>query len=369
MVYLLFLFTLLFSSAVVLYFLPRILLLSLKNKILDKIDSRKVHSTAACRLGGASFLPAIVLSVIISSLYFTDFAPVGIDVELTRCSLLIICSSMILYFVGIYDDIVWLRYKEKFLFQFITAALVIGSGCYITDLNGLCGIGHIPGVVGIPLTFVLIVFITNAINLIDGIDGLASMLSMMAFIAYGVMFYLNGNYINCIFCVAALGALGPFWHHNVLGLRKGVKAKIFMGDGGALVIGFILSVMAVKLWNSTSMEGSRYGYISDYSWVIAFTMLIIPCFDVLRVMLHRVREHNSPFLPDKNHFHHKLMAFGLSARRSLVVLSIINVAFLVINYSLATTHIDITFIVVADVVIWVAMHIYLSRRIKLTNPE
>ncbi|MFR9603640.1 MAG: MraY family glycosyltransferase [Rikenellaceae bacterium] len=340
------------------------MLVSLKNRILDKIDSRKVHSTSASRLGGASFLPAIVLTTIVSTIALGMFNVEGVDATLSNQSLLVICSMIVLYFVGIYDDIEGMRYKEKFFYQFITAGLVVYSGICIVDFNGLCGVGAIPTIIGMVFTIVLIVFITNAINLIDGIDGLASMLSIMAFGMYALMFFLSGDYVNCIFCIAALGALGPFWHHNVLGIRKRMTSKIFMGDGGTLVIGFLLSVMAVKLWGSHSLEGERFGYISDYSWVVAFTMLIIPCFDVVRVVLSRVKEHKPLFLPDKSHFHHKLLALGLTARQSLMTLVSVNIIFLAVNWVLATQHVNITIIVFFDIVLWMTIHIILTNKLK-----
>ncbi|MFI3268487.1 MAG: MraY family glycosyltransferase [Rikenellaceae bacterium] len=352
------------SAIVVLYFLPKIMLLSLKNRILDRIDNRKIHSTAACRLGGASFFPAIIISTILTSVVFDLLQVGGVSAQFTANSQLIICSTMILYFVGIYDDIVGMRYKEKFIFQFITAVFVVCSGTYISDFNGLFGMGEVSKFIGIPFSIVLIVFITNAVNLIDGIDGLASMLSIMAFTMYSMMFYLNSNYTDCIFCLASLGALSPFFHHNVFGVRKGIASKIFMGDGGALVIGFILSVMAIKLWNSSSLIGEKCDYISDYSWVVAFTMLIIPCFDVVRVVLHRAKARKPLFLPDKCHFHHKLIALGLTPRKSLIVLLITNLIFLTINCVLATQHVTVTLIILFDTALWLAIHIILTHKIS-----
>ncbi len=358
------LFALVLSSSIVFYFLPKIMLISLRNKLLDKIDSRKVHSSVASRLGGASFLPAIVITTILSSIALGMFNAGEVNATLSNQSLLVICSMIVLYFVGIYDDIEGMRYKEKFFYQFITAGLVVYSGICIVDFNGLCGVETIPTIIGMLFTIVLIVFITNAINLIDGIDGLASMLSIMAFGMYAIMFFLSNDYVNCIFCIAALGALAPFWHHNVLGIRKRMTSKIFMGDGGALVIGFLLSVMAVKLWGNHSFEGEKFGYISDYSWVVAFTMLIIPCFDVVRVVLSRAKEKKPLFLPDKSHFHHKLLSLGLTPRQSLMALVCVNIVFLAVNWVLAVQHIGITIIVVLDVALWMAIHMTLTNMIK-----
>ncbi len=351
------------AAIIVSYFLPKIMLLSLKNGLLDKIDSRKIHSTAASRLGGASFLPAIIISSISCYVFFGEFGWFNLAGTISNNVLMVISSAMILYFVGLYDDIVGMRYKEKFFFQSLTAALVIYTGSYIHCLNGFLLIEDIPTILGVLLSLVLIVFITNAINLIDGIDGLASMLSMMAFGMYSLFFTLNGEYLSAIIALSALGALMPFFYHNVFGVRRRMASKIFMGDGGALVIGFLLSVMAIKLWNSSNLVGQRYDYISDYSWVIAFTMLIIPCFDVVRVVVHRFLDHKPLFLPDRSHFHHRLISLGLTPRRSLMVLFIFNLLFLMLNIILAVLHLPITVIIVMDIALWLTIHKTLSVKI------
>lgn len=368
MLYSILLFPILISAGIVLYFLPKIMLLSLKNRLLDRIDKRKVHSAAASRLGGASFLPAILISMFLSIGLFESRLE-GVDLQLTRSSLLIICSAIVLYFVGIYDDIIGVRFKKKFFFQFVTAIMVVYSGSYINNLNGLFSIWEISPYLGFPLSIILIVFITNAINLIDGIDGLASMLSIMAFLAYSIMFTLQGDYLDSLICLSSLGALVPFWHHNVFGVRKGIASKIFMGDSGALLIGFLLSVMAIKLWNSLSLYDDSGSRIAENSWIIGYTMLIIPCFDVVRVAAYRITHNRSPFLPDKNHFHHRLMALGCTARQSLYVIIAFNLLFVVVNWISALYNVDIMIIMLLNIIMWLAIHGTISRKIKRLGSE
>ncbi len=356
--------TLILSAGIVLYVLPRLLLISLKNGILDKIDSRKIHTVRASRLGGVSFYPAIFIAIIIAYVIGDNFGFAGFEFSLSNEFLVLLCSSLALYMVGVYDDIMGVGYRKKFTFQAVAATMIVAAGCYVDDFNGLLFIGQVPDYVGVVISWLLIIFVINAINLIDGIDGLASMLSMMAFAMYGLMFYLCDDNLRCVLCVALFGALAPFWHHNVFGVRRGTTSKIFMGDGGAFLVGFILAILAIDLWNSSSLTGARNGYISDYSWVVAYTMLIIPCFDVLRVILYRLRIKQPLFKAGKHHFHHKLMAIGLSPRRSLVVLLVINALFIAINAALAVNHIDINIIVLIDVALWLAIHQVLTRKIK-----
>ncbi len=355
---------LILSAGIVLYTLPRLLLISLKNGILDKIDNRKIHTVRASRLGGVSFFPAIFIATILAYVVGASFGFAGFDFYLTNEFLVLLCSSLVLYMVGVYDDIIGVGYRKKFTFQAVAATMIVATGCYVDDFNGFLCLGQVPSYVGIVLSWLLIIFVINAVNLIDGIDGLASMLSMIAFAMYGLMFYLCGDNLHCALCVALIGALAPFWYHNVFGVRRGFKSKIFMGDGGAFIIGFILAVLAIDLWNSSSLEGARNGYISDYSWVVAYTMLIIPCFDVLRVIFYRMRIKQPLFKAGKHHFHHKLMAIGLSPRKSLVALLVINGVFIALNAALALRHIDINIIVLADVALWLFIHQVLTRRIK-----
>ncbi|MFR9550688.1 MAG: MraY family glycosyltransferase [Rikenellaceae bacterium] len=368
MLYSILLFPIIISAGIVLYFLPKIMFLSLKNRLLDRIDNRKVHSTAASRLGGASFLPAIAVALILTSVFF-DGVIQGVNLQLSSNSLLILCSMIILYFVGLYDDIVGIRYKKKFLFQFLTATLVVYSGGYIDNFNGLFGIEAVNIYLGIPLSIILIVFITNAINLIDGIDGLASMLSIMAFIVYAIMFVLQRDYVDALFCLSAVGALTPFWYHNVFGVRKGLAAKIFMGDSGALVVGFLLSVMALKLWGSSTFDSDSGSRLSENSWILGYTMLIIPCFDVVRVFVYRLVHHKSPFLPDKNHFHHRLMALGYTSRQSLYLIILFNAVFVTVNWLTALYGVHLMTIILLDIILWLAIHRTISYKIKRLGIE
>ncbi len=351
----------LISATIVLYSLPKILLFSLKKKLLDKVDYRKVHSTTASRLGGAAFFPSILIALVVSVVLCPNVTTYSISIN-NNFLIEMICV-MILYIIGLIDDTVEIRYRKKFIFQFITAIAIVSSGNYIFDLNGFLGIEQINEYVSFPLTIVLIVFITNAINLIDGINGLASLLSIIAFGFYGLMFYLNNDILNSIIAFVYMGALLPFFYHNVFGTRKNIKSRIFMGDGGALVIGFTLAIMAIKLWNISYIGSIEQKHVSVLSCIISFTMLLIPCFDVVRVVLHRAKNKQPLFLPDKNHFHHKLMAYGFSAHQTLVLIVLLDLFYILLNVSLLYIYPNFTFIVLIDVLSWIGLHIILTNRI------
>ncbi len=350
------------SGYIVSVFLPKILFISLKKNLLDPIDDRKVHQTTASRLGGVSFYPAIFISFAMCSI-LADFFCI-LNFEITSIAILELALLFILYFVGMYDDIVGVNFKVKFLAQIVVALFVILTGTYLKSFYGIDGAILIPLWIAIPLSLLLIVFIVNAINLIDGINGLASMLSMVALSTYGVIFMLTDDLIYSMISFAAVGALVPFWHHNVFGVRQRTQSRIFMGDCGALVIGAILSIMAIRVWNTPSEEYSMV--TPEMCHILAYTVLFVPCLDVVRVVLYRLKTRNPLFLPDNNHIHHKFMALGNTPRQALWIISAIQIFYLLLNILLATMF-NILYIFAIDVIIWMIMHTILTNRIKNNN--
>ncbi len=353
------------SFALVAGMLPRVLIMSLRKRLVDPIDPRKVHSVPASRLGGVTFFPALLFSVwfCISLTHLSRLIfgfEIMLDVQLIMESL----ALLTLFMVGVYDDILGVPYRQKFVVQIFAAILVIASGTYFNTMHGLFGLNDVPAYIGIPVTLFIYVFVTNAINLIDGIDGLASLLSIMAFFVYGVLFFVNGRLDDSIFAFATLGALVPFCYLNVFGVKRGAGSKIFMGDTGALVIGAILGFMAIKIWNISYSEGGTP--IDSIYYVLAYTMLLVPCFDVVRIILHRYRTKKPLFLPDKNHIHHKFMALGMSSRQALSWIIAVNIFFVGLNLILAGwLNINMTIVVIVDVVVWTFMHLHLTNQVKL----
>ncbi len=346
------------SFAFSLYTLPKIILLSLEKRLFDSVGGRKVHTTVASRLGGVVFLPAIFLATNVSLTLAYIYTPDTITSSLLVRFLLQISAVLVLYFVGIFDDILGLKYRVKFIFQIVSALLIITSGVYIESFQGLLGIGEIPFWISVPLTAFIIVFITNSINLIDGIDGLSSLLSIFAITVYGTLLVMRGAVIDSIFAVAALGALIPFAVINIKGFRKRSHTKIFMGDGGTLVVGTILSILALKVWNIDSIANTS----DELCPIMAFSMLLIPCFDVVRVVLRRARNKKPLFLPDRNHIHHKYIDLGLNPIQCLTYIQVQNVIFITLNFVLLH-FLSLTQIVFIDVAIWTISHIIITRKI------
>ena len=339
--------------------LPKISLVSFRKRLFDKVDKRKIHTDPIPRLGGVAFFPCIMMTVsltIIGDNLWQDYNM--LDRHLTIRLLSMVCCLFMLYLMGIMDDLIGVRYRSKFVIHILCGMLLVGSGLYLNNLYGLFGIHDIPSFIGMPFTVFIIVYIINAINLIDGIDGLASGLSIIAFFAFGCMFILLQWWMYAFIAFAAFSVLIPFFYYNVCGkIHKG--RKIFMGDTGSLTIGLLLAVMAIRL----SMSDPVKDRALPGSIVMAFSFLIVPMLDVVRVVIHRLREGKSPFLPDKNHIHHKFIALGMSQRQAMVCIVSIAFAYAAVN-ALLIHYLPATLLFLLDVAVWTVMHCYITMKIN-----
>ena len=223
---------------------------------------------------------------------------------------------------------------------------------------GVLWIGQLPSWLGWLISGFVVVYIVNAINLIDGIDGLASGLSGIALIFYGIVLTLANEWALSLLVWAQLGTLVPFFYYNVFGNPKKRK-KIFMGDTGSLTVGIMLSFIALSVTNIEAPDVTK-----DYNLlVLAFSPLIIPAFDVVRVYFHRIRQHRNPFLPDKCHIHHKLLALGLSQRASLCAILLSAVLFMLVNISLSP-WVSATWLILGDVLLWLCGNLLITHAIR-----
>lgn len=341
--------------------IPQILLIAFRRKLFDEVDERKVHKGVVPRLGGIAFLPAIIFSICLVLAVNISFDVIDISRVLGGASksiLYLLCAQMLIFLVGIADDLIGVRYKAKFMAQIICAVFICSAGAYISDLGGLLWIHQIPAWLGWCISGFIVVYLVNAINLIDGIDGLASGLSGIALIFYGIVLTISHQWVLALLAWAQLGTLVPFFYYNVFGNQKKQK-KIFMGDTGALTVGMLLSFIALSITNIESVEITHH-----YNKIIlAFSPLIIPGFDVVRVYFHRIRNHRNPFLPDKCHIHHKLLALGISQRVSLCIILISAIIFMLVNI-LLSPYVAATWLVIADIAIWIIVNVLMTRAIR-----
>lgn len=342
--------------------IPQILLVSYRRKLFDMPDERKIHRGTVPRLGGIAFTPVILFSV--SLLLGMSILMGNTDMEnMMRINAQAIsfglCALLLMYLTGMSDDLIGVRYRAKFVVQIFCAVLLIGAGMYVNDLHGIIGLGHISPWFGIPLTILIVVYVVNAINLIDGIDGLASGLSSAAFIIYGTAFLMIGKPIFAMLSFACLGVLIQFFYYNVFGSAER-KKKIFMGDTGSLTIGLLLAFLGLAL---LQWSPDKFPTFRTNPMILAVSPLIIPCFDVVRVFLHRVRRHGNPFLPDKTHLHHKMLAIGLNQRLAMVLIVVASITFSIANI-LLSRYIEVNLLLILDILLWTLANLWLTRHIR-----
>jgi UDP-N-acetylmuramyl pentapeptide phosphotransferase/UDP-N-acetylglucosamine-1-phosphate transferase len=228
---------------------------------------------------------------------------------------------LILFFIGIKDDLVNLRASKKLVGQILAAVILVHmAGVKLTTFYGMFGIRDLPVWFSYVFSVFTCVVITNAFNLIDGIDGLAGSLGIVGAFTFGLWYHFLGMTQYTILCSALIGSLLAFLWFNK------TPAKIFMGDTGSMLIGFIMALLAMKFIESVRVLPKDHPYKILSVPVFTCTILIIPLFDTLRVFIIRMSKGKSPFHPDRNHIHHILIDLGLThmqATGSLVSFNIL----------------------------------------------
>lgn len=353
------------SAAIGFIIVPRIVIISRRKGLFDFINERKVHTKQVPRLGGVSFLPALLFSV---SFVMGIRYLIGIEVadnishNVLVETLFLLCGLVVLFFIGLADDLISVSFRYKLLSQVLVAGLMIISGVYVNNMHGFLGMHEIPSWFGYILTVILVCFVINAINLIDGVDGLASGLSSIALASLGVWFLEQHLFVYSMLAFAMLGVIIPFFVFNVFGR----KYKIFMGDTGSLLIGYLIAFLSAKLC-MISVSGPVFDFRG--APIFIFAILFIPLFDAARVFVERMRAGKSPFHPDKTHIHHKFLALGFSHRQTMVAIVLVEVVVIVVDIILSQ-YLDITLMFFANIVLGTFMMLVLHRiQSKLDDSE
>lgn len=275
---------------------PLAMRLAFKIGAVDRPDERKVHSRVMPRLGGLAIFSAFVLAVAVFA------RPAG-----PMWGLLI--GAVVIFLVGIADDIWQLSPWLKLLGQCLAAGVSIHSGIIVNfvsnPFNGPLDLGYF----SLPLTFLWIVGVTNAVNLIDGLDGLAAGVAGIAALTMGIVSLLQGQAVAALAEFILVAAIGGFIPYNFF------PARTFMGDGGSNFLGFSLACLAVL------------GTVKSTALIMLFVPIVIlgiPILDTFFAIIRRINNHTPIFRPDKDHLHHRLMAIGMSHRRSVVIIYLIS---------------------------------------------
>ncbi len=216
--------------------------------------------------------------------------------------------------------------------QILAAVIIVSLG--EVRINEIQGILDFPLEAGwsVAISIFIFVFMLNGFNLIDGIDGLAAITGIVSLSSFSVLFYIDGFYHIPMLSGALIGGLFAFIYYNMYCVRK----KIFMGDTGSLLIGFVVSIVAVSFlkFNNQYVDIESHKHMLNSTPAIAVAILIVPIIDTIRIFFLRILRGNSPFTPDKNHIHHRMLALGMSHHRISFTIGFVNIFFVVLAYSL-----------------------------------
>lgn len=323
----------------VVFTIPPIIRVGHAKHLFDSFNQRKLHTKPIPPLGGVAIFIGFTLATVVA----TD----GIRFDELKY---ILASVMVMFFIGLKDDLMDISARKKLLVQIFAAFLLAGMGdIRFTDLHGVFGIYGIGMVFSMLISVFTIIVIVNAFNLIDGIDGLASGLAMTSAFFLGYWFFIVGHFTYAIMAMALVGSLAGFFIFNVFGN----KHKLFLGDTGSLIIGLTIAALIIKFNEVNLNLTGEYAVYSSPS--ISFAIIVIPLIDTLRVMTIRIIDKKSPFSADNNHIHHRLHYFF---KKHIVITAILvaaNVALFLFALYLNDTGISVNYQLLILVVVSVVL--------------
>ncbi len=304
------------SVAFIITFLaiPVVLQIAEQKKLYDIPDERKVHTRPVASLGGVGIFGGFLLAALLS-----------IQGYLNPEFQYFFAAALVIFFLGLRDDIMILSATKKFIGQIIAASILIHlGGIRLDSMFGLFGFEQVPEGFSLALSYLTIIVVINSFNLIDGVDGLAASLGILSMLVFGIYFFVIDHPAYSLLAFSMAGSLVAFMifnHH---------PAKIFMGDSGSLMIGLVNSILVIKFINMASAPFVTVPVTSAVA--IGFAILIVPLLDTLRVFSIRIINGRSPFTPDRNHVHHLLLDRGLSHSAVTFTCVTINVAFILLAW-------------------------------------
>lgn len=333
---------------------PKVLKIAIIKNLVDNPDARKLQRNPVPVMGGIAVFFGIIIGLCCAQTLFSH-----------HNVFLLISAMFVMLYIGTIDDILDLTPTIRFAIEILIVAWIIYvNNASINSLWGLWGAYSIPEWVAWPLTIFAAVGIINAINLIDGVNGLSSGFCFMASALFATVFYLTGNIVMTVLAASAAGAIVPFFLHNVFGKTT----KMFIGDGGTLVIGTMMSIFVMEILHSGSMckplADSGLGLVP-----MTLAILAVPVFDTLRVMSMRILRGTSPFHPDRTHLHHMFIELGFShvgTTVSILSLNFMVVAAWYLSYRLGAS-VDVQLYIVLALSILITFAFYRFASIQIRN--
>ena len=315
-------FVFLLSFSVAYFALPSIIYVVKRKNLMDKPNERSSHKERTPTLGGISFFVSIVFTLMV-------FRPFDID----QVGINILSGVGVLFFVGLKDDLVGVKPSTKIIGQIIaTLMLFFSTDLKITTLDGFLNITDIPYWTSVFISCAIVMAIVNSYNLIDGINGSASMVGMVIFSAFAYVFYDAEMYYYFLLSILCIGFLLAFLRYNLSN-----KNRVFMGDTGSMIVGFVLAILAIKFFalDTTSLESAIINPTNKV-WVL-LSIIFIPFFDTTRVFTTRIIRHGKPFKADRSHIHHVFIDYlKLSHAKASILLASINLSVFIVILCLNT---------------------------------
>ncbi len=318
-------FSFLTALGIVLFITPHIINIAHLKNLFDEPSERKVHKHKIPRLGGFG----VAIAFMLTTLFF-------MQASLLPTWNYILCAVLVIFSVGFKDDIVGLSPSKKLLAQVTSSFIIVHfADIQMRSCYGMFGIYELPTPVSYIVSMFTIIVITNAFNLIDGINGLLGLIGCITSLTFSFLFYALNLPQFSLLAITITGALIGFLYYNI------TPAKVFMGDAGSLVLGFLMAVFAVKLIDTPQLENTREAFVTIQATpALAAAILAVPLFDTLRVFFIRIRNKKSPFSADRNHIHHLLIDSGFSHLTATLILGLFNIFIItvaVVGQSLGNT--------------------------------
>ncbi len=332
---------------------PKVLKISIMKNLVDNPDARKLQRNPVPVMGGIAVFFGIVIGICSSQMMFNS-----------PNVFMLVAAMLIMLYTGTIDDIIDLSPTIRFIIEILVVLwMMYINKSSIDCFWGLWGVDTIPQWISYPLTIFASVGIINAINLIDGVNGLSSGFCFMASVMFAIIFYTTGNTVMTIIATSAAGAIIPFFFHNVFGYHT----RMFIGDGGTLVMGMMMSMFTISILGQNSVCA---GYAESGLSLVAMTLAIlsIPVFDTLRVMTSRIIRGTSPFHPDKTHLHHLFIELGFSHAGTTI--SILTINFLVVvlwfvSYKLgASIEVQLYIVIALSILTTFIFYTYANKKMK-----
>ena len=328
---------------------PVIINLSNIKNLHQEPEERSSHEQKTPTLGGIGIFFGFTLTIAISGSILSKHFESSALLDL-------IAALLILFFIGVKDDLIVISPLKKFLAQIMAASIVVFlSDVRIATFNGVLGIYELPYFASILFTFFTFILVINAYNLIDGIDGLAGSIALIIFVFFGFYFLINKQITQVLISLSLIGPLLAFLKYNV-----SAKRKIFMGDTGSMVVGFILVYQSINFLSLNQGDDLLYPLGNGPVFIIA--LLSFPLLDTLRVFIIRVKNGNSPFKPDRNHLHHCFIDYGFSHINSTLIIASLSFIVLISAFLLQKTNINLGMFLVG--VISSIVYLFITTKIK-----